>query len=280
MYQKKFAKKTMKKVLAGIMALALTLSAVPAGVQAADVNKEGKAAAKADLVLDEGKEYHAYALFTASNSWVFRGRFFEKNNGLHFKYWDKMVTSLDRTEAEPVDGKITDTVIKGNGHYTVKIEDLNGSPSQGVNNAELGILGFTTDIPANDKIHFDNVTVKVDGIEKGTVTGDDVYYDKDDIEDPGLITVEVVNTWQEECKGLTLQLPQDSVEISFDVTGFNYDNPDAVSRESDDAKNASSDAAADTKTATKKSTFPIVPVVVVVVIVGVAAVVIVTKKKK
>ena len=66
-------------------------------------------------------------------------------------------------------------------------------------------------------------------MDKGTRKGDEIYYDKDDIKDPGLITVELVNSWHDECQNkMGLLPPRDSVEISFDVSGFNYDNPDAV----------------------------------------------------
>ena len=196
-------------------------------VSAAETNAEGKAAAEAELKLDEGKEYHAYMLFQAQNSWVYRGKFWEADKGPKNDNWDKLLTSLNVTTPVVVDGVVEDAVIKGNGHYSVRLTGLNGSPSAGADNAEFGILGFSTDIPKNDTIKFDNIKVKIDGTEKGTVTGNDVYYDKDDIEDPGLITVEVFNAWHEECVNLPLTLPNDSLEISFDVSGFQYDNPDA-----------------------------------------------------
>lgn len=200
---------------------------------AVDVNEEGKAAAKAELKLDEGQEYHAYVLFQAQNSWVYRGKFWEADKGPSSENWDKLFTSLNVTTPIVVDGIVEDTVIKGNGHYTVRLSGLNGSPSAGADNAEFGILGFSTDIPKNETIKFDNINVRIDGVDKGTVTGDDVYYDKDDIADPGLITVEVFNAWHEECKNLSLTLPNDTVEISFDVSGFQYDNPNASGKADD-----------------------------------------------
>lgn len=200
---------------------------------AVDVNEEGKAAAKAELKLDEGQEYHAYVLFQAQNSWVYRGKFWEEDKGPSSENWDKLFTSLNVTTPIVVDGIVEDTVIKGNGHYTVRLSGLNGSPSAGADNAEFGILGFSTDIPKNETIKFDNINVRIDGVDKGTVTGDDVYYDKDDIADPGLITVEVFNAWHEECKNLSLTLPNDTVEISFDVSGFQYDNPNASGKADD-----------------------------------------------
>lgn len=200
---------------------------------AADVNEEGKTAATTELKLDEGKDYHAYILFQAQNSWVFRGKFWEADKGPSSENWDKLLTSLNVSTPIVVDGIVEDTIIKGNGHYIVRLSGLNGSPSVGADNAEFGILGFSTDIPRNETIKFDNINVRIDGVDKGTVTGDDVYYDKDDIEDPGLITVEVFNAWHEECKNLSLTLPNDTVEIGFDVSGFQYDNPNASGQTED-----------------------------------------------
>lgn len=217
------------KSIALIMVLTITILTAPFAARTAsavDMNEEGKAAAKAELDLEEGKEYHAYILFQAQNSWVYRGKFWEADKGPSSENWDKLFTSLNVTTPVVVDGQVEDTVIKGNGHYTVRLSGLNGSPSAGADNAEFGILGFSTDIPKNETIQFDNINVRIDGTDKGTMTGDDVYYDKDDMEDPGLITVEVFNAWHEECKNLSLTLPNDSVEISFDVSGFQYDNPD------------------------------------------------------
>ena len=221
-------------------------------VSAADVNEDGKAAAKAELKLDEGQEYHAYILFQVQNSWVFRGKFWEADKGPSSENWDKLFTSLNVTTPIVVDGIVEDTIIKGNGHYTVRLSGLNGSPSVGADNAEFGILGFSTDIPKNETIKFDNINVRIDGVNKGTVTGDDVYYDKDDIEDPGLITVEVFNAWHEECKNLSLTLPNDTVEIGFDVSGFQYDNPNANGQTEDTTLDQDKKDSTDQKDATNQ----------------------------
>lgn len=267
-------------LFASALSLGVLIGGVPKVASAENLNKEGKAAAKAELNLDKGAEYHAYILFTAQNSWVYRGRFFEKDNGVEYKYWNNMVSSLDKETPEPVDGKITDTVISGNGHYSVKITDLNGSPSAGVSDAEFGILGFTTDIPMNDTIKFDNVKVTVDGVEKGTKTGADVYYDKDDVKDPGLITVEVLNAWQEECNSMSLMLPNDSVEISFDVSGFHFDNPDAVEKTETTKAPDTSEQSKETKdTESKSSSGTVAVVAAIVVVIGVVGIVLWKRKK-
>lgn len=224
-----------KLVRKGVCSLLLCSLLLCAGAQSAaayEYNKEGKKAKKAsgnkEVHLDEGSEYHAYMLLTVQESWVFRGRFFEKGQGIDFKHFDQLATSLNVSKPKPLGGKFEDAVIAGNGRYTVKLTDINGLLSEGSNSASLAILGFTTDIPFDQGIAINHVQVRMDGLDKGMQSGEDVYYDKDDKKDPGLITVELANVWQEECQNpLNLALAQDSIEISFDVTGFSYDNPDA-----------------------------------------------------
>ncbi len=302
--------KMIKKSVCGLLLCSLLVCAGSQGAAAYEYNKEGKKAKKAagnqEVHLDEGTEYHAYMLLTVQESWVFRGRFFEKGQGIDFKHFDKLVTSLDVSKPKPLGGKFEDAVIAGNGHYTVKLTDINGMLSEGSNNAALEILGFTTDIPYDQGIAINNVKVVMDGMDKGMQSGEDVYYDKDDKEDPGLITVELVNAWQEECQNpLNLALAQDSIEISFDVTGFSYVNPnvarkideepvqtiagdDSIDDTTDDAD--ISDQAADSAETTDRtaaenengSSIPVWPIVgaVVVVIVIIAIVMMVRKKNR
>ena len=280
-------KKLLKNGLAMAGAFALVMSLATPASAAYQYNKEGKAAKQAakkkEVNLDKGSEYHAYMTITAQESWVYRSRFFQKDQGVDYKYFDQLVTSLDRAEAEPVGGKFEDAVIAGNGHYTLKLTDINGKLSEGSDNAELAILGFTTDVPYDQGIKFDNVNVKIDGVDKGTLSGDSVYYDKDDKEEPGLCTVEIVNSWQNECGNpLSLMLAQDSIEISFDVTGFNYDNENAQAEDTANTDTASQDksnSTSDTESTEKSSNT--VPVVVgVVAVVVIAGVIVAVRRKK
>ena len=271
-------------VVAGMLSLTMAAGVMPNTASAAELNDAGKKAKKAAadgiVNLDEGSEYHAYLLFQARESWVGRARFFEKNQGVDYEHWDELWTTLNSEDLIPFDGtKVEDATIKGNGHYTVKVTGIDGRATAEVaaqDPAEYGILGFTTDIPYDKGITIDNVKVKIDGMDKGTRKGDEIYYDKDDIKDPGLITVELVNSWHDECQNkMGLLLPRDSVEISFDVSGFNYDNPDAVETPAP-TKEAK-------KTDSKKSgstNYAAVVGGVVVVIIVIAGVVVAVKKKK
>lgn len=280
-------RKTLKKVLAmvaaGVFTFSITAGLLPVNAAASGISKTGEKIGKVPLNLDEGSEYHAYILFQAKESWVFRNFFYDGTEGIeNTKIWNNLVTTCKLDEAQPVDGEVQDAVIKGNGHYTVKITNMNGSPSAQTagSEPEFSILGFSTDIPKNDTIKFQNVKVKIDGVEKGTRTGDAVYYDKDAIVDPGVIVVEVMNTWHEECDSMSLQLPQDSVEISFDVSGFHYDNPDAVEEKADtDSKSEKIESTK--KTSSEEAEMPIVPIAVAgVVVVAVIVIAVVARKSR
>lgn len=285
---RKNVKKLAAIALAGALSMASVLGMSSVNASAAgelnDAGKAAKAAAKkGEIHLDEGTEYHAYLLFQAVESWVGRDRFFTKKQGVDYDHFDTLWTSLKSDKLIPLEGaKVEDAVIKGNGHYTVKVTGIDGrctAEVAGTDPAEYGILGFTTDIPYDQGVTIDNVSVKSDGVDRGKRSGDEVYYDKDDIKDPGLITVELANSWHDECKNpLGLTLPQDSVEIGFDVKGFNYDNPDAVEATATPKAAAKDDSSK--KDSKGVSTGTIVCIVVVAVVVIAGVVVVVTRKKK
>lgn len=274
---KKLVKKSLGVLAAGLIAASMTTGVAFATTYSYnDAGKKAKeAAAQKEIHLDKGTEYHAYMLITAQESWVYRSRFFEKDQGVDSENFNQLVTSLNVDDPIPVGGKFEDAVIAGNGHYTLKLTGINGKLAEGSNAAALAILGFTTDIPYDQGIQFDNVNVKIDGVDKGTRKGSDVYYDKDDKTEPGLCTVELVNTWHDECQNpLNLALAQNSVEISFDVTGFNYDNPKAT-KQAETKKTEKK-----TQTKSEKTSLPIVPIVVVAVVVIAGVIVIVKKNGK
>lgn len=279
-------RKVVKRCAGGIFAVLLSIGMVTNTANAYDYNEQGKAAKKAaenkEINLDEGGEYHAYMLITAQESWVYRSRFFEKGQGVDFENYNQLVTSLNGADNAPLGGSFEDAVIAGNGHYTLKLTGIAGKLSTGAEStAALGILGFTTDIPYDQGITFDNVNVKIDGMDKGTRSGSDVYYDKDDLLEPGLCTVELVNDWHEECKNpLALSLAQDTIEISFDVSGFNYDNPNAVKQEEAPTEIPAANSAEQGKSDAGNDSFPVLPIVGgLVVIIIVAGIIIYVRKK-
>ena len=111
------------------------------------------------------------------------------------------------------------------------------------------------------------------------------FFPSEYTDESGLLRFDAMNSYQKD-KGeyadspdITV-VPTDSIQITFTVSGFNSDNPDAVAP-ADDASSASSDAntTSDASTTSSKKSSPVVPIVIVVVVVAVVAVVVVKKKK-
>ena len=107
-----------------------------------------------------------------------------------------------------------------------------------------------------------------------------------DAQNLGLLEMDVVNTYQKEgYETPSVTLPQGSIEITFTVSGFNYDNPDAVATtdETTTSDGADDSTAAVDEAATNESSGVsggVVAIIVIVVIVVIAGVVIVIRKKK
>ena len=220
-------KKAAALTLAGAMVLSLSTGAQ------ADAAKKKK--------LDLNGKYHAtMGIQTSTKLWYNHLGYYEKTQNKYYKTdkADKIVyTNPDTQEETTATGTFTDAEIAGNGTYTLKLE---GADFQG--ETAISQLHIATDIPLNDKIKFTNVKAKVDGREvtsfdEGVPENEEPYLQ-------GGTVILLMNHWRPE---LVKQLQEDglsesaesgydllkgttdeSVEITFTVSGFNYDNPDAV----------------------------------------------------
>lgn len=282
--------KRIYRLLAGGFAFVFALAAfMSVSTVSEAVNKMAEKWGKTPLALDEGTEYHAYLVVQVKESWVCRYFPYDDEMGVENReLWDKIWTTCNRDDAEPVSGTIEDAVIKGNGRYTIKVKGLDGSLNAETagGEPEFSILAIATDIPVDDRITFDNISVKMDGNEVATKNTDGLYYDKDFEVDPKLYCIDLINTWHAEStdKAISAMLPNDSIEISFDVSGFNYDNPDAVEA-TPEAEAASDDAAASTDKADsngeEKSTGAVSTVLIIIgVVIACGAVVAVFVRRK
>ena len=274
----------LKKMVALTLAGAMTLS-LATGAQA-DAAKKKK--------LDLNGKYHAtMGIQTSTKLWYTRMGYYEKTQNKYYKTdkADKIVyTNPDTQEETTAVGTFTDAEIAGNGTYTLKLE---GADFQG--ETAISQLHIATDIPLNDKIKFTNVKAKVDGREvasfdEGVPENEEPYLQ-------GGTVILLMNHWRPE---LVKQLQEnglsesaesgydllkgttdESVEITFTVSGFNYDNPDAVEAtpEPTQAADSSSDSSR-TSSGSEDSGVPVVPIVIVVVAVVVIGGVVVFKSKK
>lgn len=191
-----------------------------AGVLFAAGLKPVQAAPKVDTY----GEYHAaLGVQTDSTRRVFRDAYFDgtsekKSDFKKLKKERSSGSGADR--AEEMDGKFTDTVIKGNGTYAVSLKNADFS-----GNRSFRKLYVATDIPNTQDIKFSNMTVSIDGRVLRTfseaVLDESRTYRKNCV----LLAIHPVN---EDVKRAisTRTVPvnrENVIKIRFTVSGFDYD---------------------------------------------------------
>ena len=222
-------RKSLKKVAASALAAALALTVV-VGV--------GNTASAAPAAFDPAGEYYASIGFQQNNSWIFHNEVMDpdglgldgaklKEAGLEYR--TDVMQSQDGEKK--VDGTVTGAELKGNGTYTVKVEGLNGVMQSADSETKMNMIYLTTNLPADakDKVTFSDVTLKMDG---NTVQLPETQFFKPETLQQGYLSLYVMDDY---AKGQgeyedspTVTNPNDSMEITFTISGFANDNPDAV----------------------------------------------------
>jgi cobalamin biosynthesis Mg chelatase CobN len=101
-----------------------------------------------------------------------------------------------------------------------------------------------------------------------------------------LIRFDAVNAYQKDkgeyADSPDIGTPTDSIQLTFTVSGFNSDNPDAVEGAGDATSTNDDGTAAATSevSSDSSSSSPVVPVVIVIIVIVVVVVVVVKKYKK
>lgn len=291
-------RKSLRKVAATLsaltLALAVTATAVPTDVSAA-TSKAGKKAAKA--AFDADGTYHAYFGLQETGTWIFRDEWYSDTLGIDGKDMKKANLTFDNGTlfqsgtdgVTAIEGtQVQDVEIKGNGTYTVGVSNLNNAlDTKGDAETKISMIYVDTDIPMTAKdnpVTISDVKLTCDGKEISVPS--EPFFPSEYTDESGLLRFDAMNSYQKD-KGeyadspdITV-VPTDSIQITFTVSGFNSDNPDAVAP-ADDASSASSDAntTSDASTTSSKKSSPVVPIVIVVVVVVAVVAVVVVKKKK
>lgn len=291
-------RKSLRKVAATLsaltLALAVTATAVPTDVSAA-TSKAGKKAAKA--AFDADGTYHAYFGIQETGTWIFRDEWYSDTLGIDGKDMKKANLTFDNGTlfqsgtdgVTAIEGtQVQDVEIKGNGTYTVGVSNLNNAlDTKGDAETKISMIYVDTDIPMTAKdnpVTISDVKLTCDGKEISLPS--EPFFPSEYTDESGLLRFDAMNSYQKD-KGeyadspdITV-VPTDSIQITFTVSGFNSDNPDAVAP-ADDASSASSDAntTSDASTTSSKKSSPVVPIVIVVVVVVAVVAVVVVKKKK
>lgn len=296
-------RKSLRKISAAIagcaLAMALTVGAVPNSAYAATKPQSTKAGVKAGKAkFDPDGTYHAYLGFQQQTTWVFRDAWFNPNTGRDGKDlgdldYNSLLKSGDNGTEQVEGTKVTDAEITGNGTYTIGVSGINGAleDSDGTNNV-ISLIYASTDIPLSA---IEDGTVKVTDV-KLSIDGKEAFsgepYINEDTKLLKLYQFDCVNTYQNEgYENPSILTPKDSIEITFTISGFNTDNPNATgadassdassSSSSTDTSSAASSASSTSSTDSESgSSTGTVAVVVVVAVVVIAGVVVYIKKKK
>lgn len=281
--------KNIRKIVALTLAGAMTLS-LASGTTA-------EAAKKKKAEVDLNGKYHArLGIQTATEKWIMNLGYYENVQNKYFgtENADKLMYSdSDTGEETSTEGTFEEVEIAGNGTYTVSLKDADF-----LGETTISQLHIATDIPVNDTIKFKDVKATINGnqilsFDEGVLENEEPYLE-------GGMVILLLNHWREALikevagmgksedseNGYTLLKGsgKESVEITFTVEGFAYDNPDAVEATEKPTKAPATDASAsgDSVTEDSESGVPVLPIVVGV-IAGAAIVAIVgvrMKKKK
>ncbi len=232
-------------------------------------------------------EYHAY-IGVQTPTWIFRNAWDDATYGKESGCFDQL--GFVDGEWLPQGGSFKDVTITGNGTYTVAVEgyDFSGTfqdaPILGADGL-FNLLFVSTDLPVNDAVVISNVVVKMDGTEIASYA--DAFMDPDSKE---VQKVLLANIWNNEIEALPYYAaPKQSIEISFDVSGFDNDavveepvveTPVEETPAATEAPAAATAAPAASEAEEGGAPVGIIAAVVVVVAAAIGGGVVVSKKKK
>lgn len=276
-------KKNIKKLTALLLTATLALSAF--SVSPAQAAKKKKA------VFDPNGKYHAtLGIQTCTNLWLTHMGYYEKSQNSYYNTENAdnlMYKDKETNKDTAATGTLTNTEIAGNGTYTVRLEGLDS-----MNETDISQLHIATDIPLNDKVKFTDVKASING--KEILSFDEGVPENEEPYLQGGMVILLLNHWRAElvkevaAKGLPESAESgwkllqgtgnESVEITFTVSGFDYDNPDAVAAdETPDSDNQASSAEADNSSG--NSAVPVLPIAAAVIILIVIGGVIIVRRK-
>lgn len=281
-------KSILTKVLA-VMAAGAVAFAGMAPVSMVSAEKEQK------QEVDLDGTYHARMGIQTSNLlWVMQMNYYkgQANETLGTELENKLFCAdqEDNSKLVKKEGTFNEVEISGNGVYTVTLDQANFEGE-----TDISQLHVATDIPLNDKIKFSNVKATING--RTIATFDEAIMEDETPYLEGGMVILVLNHWRESVVGYLKEhgcsetgnsgwkflsgQGDENIAITFTVSGFNKDNPDAVEAtatpkaEGKKKENSTGDSKS---TGVPKTT--VAGFVVGIVIVGIAVVVVVKTRKK
>ncbi len=273
--------------------LTKTIAGALAGILCATILFPGDAVQAKAKKLDPNGVYHAaLGLQTCTQVWMNRFAYFDKEANSYYGTEDaaKMFAGDPSGDGASYDGTFEDVEIKGNGTYTVK---LTGADFSG--ETDISQLHVATDIPLNDTIKFEDVSFTIDG--KKIATFEQGYMEDETPYLGGGMDLLLINHWRD---GLVKELSSkgvnetaengyallqgttgEEISVTFTVSGFAYDNPDAVATKEPTKAPASASSDSSQAASKAKSSTSILPICIgggITVVVCIGIVVVVRKK--
>ena len=233
-------KKFLALLLAGIMALSCLVISVAA--DETDAAGETTAAGGEGAAFDPSSdEYVAQMYIQADTSWVFRNTWSDGDYGTitGYEYANQLSDVQDAAKPVPHDGTFTDVVLKGNGTYTVSLENADFTNGSGTAGTKFNLIGLSTNIPASagETIKVTDMTIQVNDSAMLKYTYPEAYLDEEGMDKTGYINVLGANAWNSDaeladCKAIfcdTSNWPGEvnKVTITFTISGFDHDAPAA-----------------------------------------------------
>lgn len=254
-----------------------TIKTVEKAADGADDTTDDTTEDTITATFDPAGTYNAY-IGLQTPSWSFRNDYTDASYGINSDVWNQ-ITGWDENNAAVVrEGTIHDTVIAGNGTYSVSVDGLGDWVATELATSADGIfnlLFISTDIPYTEDVTITDVKLIIDGSTRHT---DAEAYINPEVTDH--IQIVIQNIWNADKAEISYyNAPSESIEMQFTISGFNYDKAaDETSTEGTSA-DTNTNTGSDANNDGGNNILPIV-IVVVVVVVAVVAVVVVKKNKK
>lgn len=175
-------------------------------------------AAPTNQNVDVNGTYHAALGVRTETRNIYRMAYYHKKSAGSDKWKHLAIGDYSSEEYTKIDSKFTDATIKGNGKYTVKLE--NGDFQEETNFSKMQI---STDIPNTGQITFSDVVIKVNGTEVGRF--DEPYIDTHD-DANGNCCLLIINNDREGFEGIDGNIvptgTENNITVTFKVSGFSY----------------------------------------------------------
>lgn len=184
----------------------------------------------------------------------------------------------DKLVAQP--GEIDEVELAGNGTYTVS---LTGAEFSG--ETTISQLHVATDIPVNDSIKFTDVTARINDVTVAHFDEGFMEYEENYL--TGGEVLLIFNHWRDDLKNELTQAGraedadngyrllkgqgQEKVEVTFTVTGFDYDNEAALGSDAGGSQDGSVVDQGNIKASSTDHGKPVIVFVVVIIVVVILA---------